>query len=107
ETARPTEPGAHAGMTETIVLRALIGISEHSISFGGFFEFFFGVAVTGIAIGMELHGELAVAALDLLLAGAARDAQHFVIIAFGVGGQKAVLSSRLSVLGCQKQFSVL
>src|SRR6266478_864010 len=34
ETASRTEPGAHAGMTETIVLRALIGVCKHRVSFG-------------------------------------------------------------------------
>jgi hypothetical protein len=36
---------------------------------------------------MELHSELAVGAFDLLLAGAARQTENVVIIAFYVTGQ--------------------
>jgi hypothetical protein len=38
---------------------------------------------------MVRHRKLAVSALDLNLGGGADDTEYFVIIAFGIGGQKS------------------
>ena len=62
-------PAAHAGMPEAVVLRALVGIAEHFIGFGRFLELFFRLFIAGVAVGVELHGYLAVRLFDLILRG--------------------------------------
>jgi len=66
----------------TIVERTFLTIGQNGICFAALLEFFFRVRIVRIAVGMVLQGQLAVGALDLLLAGATLDAQDFVIISF-------------------------
>jgi hypothetical protein len=73
---------AKARMPETVVHVALVGIGEHGIGFRRLLEVLFGDLVTGIAIGMVFECELAIRALDLLVGGGARNAEHLVIVAF-------------------------
>ena len=51
-------------MAEAIVRGALLRIAQNAIGFGGFFEFFLGCVIAGIAIGMILHRELAIGGLQ-------------------------------------------
>src|SRR5215469_9502405 len=74
-------------MAKLIVTGALLAIDEHAVRFACLFEFFFRLRIPGIAVRVILHRQLAVRALDLLIAGAAFDAQNFVIIAFCLCGQ--------------------
>jgi hypothetical protein len=69
---------------EAIVGGALLGVGEHGVGLGALLEAFLRVRIIGIAVGMMLQGELAVGALDLLLARGADYTQDFVIIAFAV-----------------------
>src|SRR5581483_8878714 len=94
-----TARAAHARVSEAIVLRALVAVGEHRVRLAALLEAFFGIAVAGIPVGMVLHGQLAVGALDFLLAGAARHPQHLVVVAFCVGCQNSVLGFQFSVLG--------
>src|SRR5262249_10594338 len=73
---------AHTSMTKLIVTGALLTIDEHAVRFAGFLELLFRLRIVGIAVRVILHRQLAVRALDLLIAGAAFYAQNFVIIAF-------------------------
>ena len=59
------------GVPEAIVLRAPLGIAEHLIGFRSFLEPLLRSFVSRIAIGMVLHGQLAVGLLDFLFAGVA------------------------------------
>ena len=62
---------ADGGMAEAVVGGAFVGVGEHGIGFGRFLELLLGFRVAGVAVGVVLHGELAVGAFDLLIAGTA------------------------------------
>jgi hypothetical protein len=68
ETRARTGRGAHSGMTVAVIERALLGISQHRVGFGDFLEAFFRIRIVRIPIGMVLHGELAISALQFLIA---------------------------------------
>src|SRR5579883_1395762 len=74
-------------VTEAVIRRTLLGIHQDRIGLGHFFEFLFGVGIVRISIRMVLHGELAVRALDLLLATLPLDPEDLVVVAFHVTGQ--------------------
>src|ERR1700682_6484942 len=79
--AAPAHALRKGRMTEAIVSRALIGIDQDVVGFAELFEFFFGVRVVGVFVGVIFDGEFAVGALHFLLRRGARDGQHFVVIA--------------------------
>src|SRR5262249_23756758 len=70
------------GMTEAIIGGALVAVLEDVIGFVELLEAVLALLVTRIAVRMVLHGQLAEGRLDLHLAGGARHAQDFVVIAF-------------------------
>ncbi len=74
--------GFHAGMTEAVVEAALLGIGQNRIGFGRLLEPIFRGLVAGVPIGMRLHRDLPVGALELALVGRSGDAEHFVVVAF-------------------------
>src|SRR5690606_11869168 len=57
---------AYTGMAITVILCFLICIAQHFISFSGFFEFFFRGLISGVAVRMVLHRDLAVGLFDLV-----------------------------------------
>src|SRR6185437_14380888 len=61
---------AHPGVAKAVVLRTLILVRKDAIRLAGFFEFFFGSLVARIAVGVILHGEFAVCALEFLISAA-------------------------------------
>src|SRR6266705_366080 len=69
-------------MAVLVIALALLRVTEHAVRFRGFLELLFRFRIAGIAVWMELHGQLTVRALDLLLRGRAGHAQYFVIVAF-------------------------
>src|SRR5262245_64336903 len=69
-------------MTEAVVDMPLVGVGEHGVSLRRLLEPIFGNLVAGIAIRMVLERELAIRALDLLIGGGARNAEHLVVVAF-------------------------
>ena len=71
----------HAGVAETVVRRPLVGLAQDLIGLRRLLEALLGLRVAGITIGMQLEGELAVGALEVLLASRAIDPEHFVIVA--------------------------
>jgi len=71
------------GVTKTIVSGAFIRIHQHIIGFAELFEFLFGVRIARIFVRMKFYGELAIGTLHVLRRGIARNAEHFVVIAFG------------------------
>ena len=74
-------------MTETVVAGALLAVGENGIGLAALLEALFSIRIVGIAVGMKLQGELAIGALNFLIAGGARDAQYLVIVAFHCRGQ--------------------
>jgi len=71
-------------VTELIVALALGGIGEDLVRLGAFLEAKLSLALVAIgAVGVELHRQAAIGALDLLAVGEFRDAQDFVIVSFG------------------------
>ena len=79
--AGPPAAPANAGVPEPVVARALVGVGQHGVRLGGLLELLLGGLVAGIAIGMMLERQLAVGALDLLIAGRTADAEHVVVVA--------------------------
>ena len=77
--------GRALGLTQAVVAvlvveLALLGIGEDLVRRGGFLELRLGLGVAWVAIGVVLHRQAAVGALDLLRVGGFGDAQHFVIV---------------------------
>ena len=62
---------AQAGVAEAVVDAALFAVRQNGVGFAALFEFFFGVGIIGIAVGMELQRQFAIGALDLLIGGGA------------------------------------
>src|SRR5260370_12287391 len=76
-TAQAVEPAiAVALVTLTFLL-----IVQNVIRLGGFLEFLFRLLIADIAVGMILHGQLAVSAFDFFLVGLFFDPQDVVIVA--------------------------
>ena len=71
---------ARPRVTEAVVEAALLGIAEDLVRLRGLLEPVLRRLVTGVAIGVQLHGELAVGALELGGVGGARDAQDLVVV---------------------------
>ena len=73
---------ADAGVAEAIVAGALVGVGEHRVGLGRFLELLLGRLVARVAIGVVLQRQLAVGALDLLIASrVAGDAEDLVVVA--------------------------
>jgi hypothetical protein len=87
ETTTLSGPPAQSRVAVAIVGGALFRVGEHSVSFAYFFEFFFGIRIIRIAVGMILERKFAVGALEFYFRNRAGHAQYFVVIAFCVGGQ--------------------
>ena len=81
-------------MTEAVVARALLAVGKNGVGLAAFLEALFRLRIAGVAIGVVLQRQLAIGALELLVAGRAGDAQNLVIVAFSVAGQKCLPLSR-------------
>lgn len=75
---------AESCMTILIVLRPLLWVRQHLVSFRNLLKIFFRLFVAGIAVGMILKSKLSVRLLDLVITGIATDAQQLVIVVFAV-----------------------
>ena len=71
----------HAGMAELVVGRALLAVRQDLVGFLGFLEVLLGLGIVRVAVGVPLHCELAISALDVLFRGVLVHSQHFVVIA--------------------------
>src|SRR5262249_47570869 len=70
----------HAGVAVLVIASALVGVHQHAVGLGALLELLFRLAVPRIAVGVVLHRQLTVGALDLLLGGRAGHAQDFVVV---------------------------
>src|SRR5690606_7386293 len=82
------------GMAEPVIGRALLRVLERVIGLVDFLELVFRFRVPGIAIGMVLHCELAIGALQRRLVGALLAAENLVKVAFGQVFSPTVRSRR-------------
>jgi len=82
ETASKSSALLKRCVTEAIVSRTFLGIHQCVIRFAQFLEFFFRMRIVRVLIGVILHCQLPVSALDLVTGSIPIDAEHFVIIAF-------------------------
>ena len=73
------------GMAEAVIGGALVAVLEDLVGLVDFLEAVLAVGVAGIAVGVELHRELAIGGLEIGVGRAAFDAQHLVIVALGHG----------------------
>ena len=78
EIARPAAAVLEGSMTEAVIGRALLLVLQDVISLADVLEFLFRRLVPGIAVGVPLHGELAVGFLQILGAAALRYPQQLV-----------------------------
>ncbi len=81
--ARSTLEG---GMTEAVIRRATLRVLEAFVGLADFPETDFGGVIAGVAIGMKLHRELAVARLEARVVAGADYAQHLVEVALAHAG---------------------
>ena len=90
-------PGAgDSRVTELVVARPLVRIGEHAVRLGGFLEAFLRGRVVRIPVRVVLQRQLAVRALQLLLADAARDAEHLVVVALAHALATLTMAARSS-----------
>ncbi len=66
------------GVAEAVIGGALLGVLQDVVGLVQLLELGLGVLVALVAVGVPLHGELAIGLLQVLLAGVAGDAQHLV-----------------------------
>ena len=64
ETPTGTARIAHSRMAEAVIERPLLRVGQHGVGFGDFLEAFFGIRIIRVSIGMVLHGQLAISALQ-------------------------------------------
>ena len=67
-------------MTESVISGPFVFIAEHLVGFGCLLEFLFGRFVSGVTIGMVLHGDLAVGLFDLSIFGSFAYSKNFIVI---------------------------
>ena len=77
---RARAEAARCLMSESIVPGALLRIAKHFVGFGQLLEVLLGLLVARVLVGMELDGELAERALQLLRVAGALDAEDLVIV---------------------------
>ena len=63
-----------------VIAGPLLRVRQHLVGFVHLLKAFFGLLVTGIAVGVVLHGQFAISAFDLARAGVAGDTQDLIII---------------------------
>ena len=79
-----THVGIDPGVAVLVVGRLLLRVGQHLVGFLDLLELglrFLG-GITLVAVRVVFHGQLAVGLLDFVVAGIARNAEHFVIVAF-------------------------
>ena len=75
--------GGNALVAEAIKGRALLRIAQNAVSLGSFLEFFFGVVIAGVAVGMMLQSKLPIGSLEHLVVTVPGYTEDFIIVALG------------------------
>ena len=81
-TKATTGIGIDTGMAKAIIGFTLLGIGQHLVGLFGLFEFFFRFLIARIAIGVELHRELAIRFFQLFFTRVLCNPEHIVKISF-------------------------
>src|SRR5229473_1668535 len=81
-------------VAEAVVAGALLRVGEHLVRLGDLLELLLGLLVAFVLVGVELDGELAEGALQLLRGAGPFDAEHFVVVVLGVGLHEGSTSRR-------------
>ena len=68
-------------MTKRIILLTFFSVGQNVVGFVDFFEFFFGLFVTWVDIGVIFTRELAECFLDVRIAGVFINPEHLIVIA--------------------------
>jgi hypothetical protein len=76
-----------SGVPEPVIPRPLLRIGKHRVCLAALLKLLFRLGIVGVTVGMVLHRQLAVGALDFLVARRAAHSQNFVVIAFYFGRQ--------------------
>src|SRR5690554_683427 len=69
------------GMSELVIGGPSIGVGQHLVGFGGFFELLFGLFISRITVRVILHGKTPISLLNLFFVRRLWNTQYFVIIA--------------------------
>ena len=77
-----TKVGIHTGKAVLVVALALLLIGKHLVGLSCLLELFLGFLVAGVAVGVILHGGLAVGPLYFIGAGGFVYPQHLIVITF-------------------------
>ena len=75
----------NTGVTELIIGCAFLSVAQHFIGFFDFLEAHFRLGVTRVAIRMVFHRQTAIGFFQVGVTRSVRNAQYFVIVAFGHG----------------------
>jgi hypothetical protein len=67
-------------VTVAVIGGTLVRIAERLIGLAELFEFFLGLVISGVFIRVEFNGQLAVGALQILLADIPIDAENLIVI---------------------------
>ena len=67
-------------MAEPVVGLTLARVGKHLVGLFDLLELFLRILAVRVAVGVKLHGELAVRLLDLVVRGVFRQAEHFVVV---------------------------
>jgi len=78
--------GVDAGVAELVVAFSFLGVGEDLVGLAELLEAAFGVGVAGVEVGVVLPCKATVGGSDVVVAGAAFDAEDLVIVALGHGG---------------------
>jgi hypothetical protein len=81
-------------MTIAVIAIAFFGIAQNFISLGGLLELVLGLLVADVAVGMKLHGQLAIRSFDFLSVGGFLDAENLVITALDSGHERLLVAQQ-------------
>lgn len=70
-----------AGMAELVVASLLVGVAEDIVGLGSLLEFFLGILVAGVTVGVIFEGQLTVGLFQIVGGGVLVDAENLIIIA--------------------------
>src|ERR1051325_9479950 len=105
ETAGKRSAVAERGVTELVILRALLGIAEDGIRLRDFLEALLRLFVSGIAVGMILERQLAVGFFELFFVGVTGDTEDFVVIALAVQFEPSLVQKNFYLYITEKPLS--
>jgi hypothetical protein len=83
ETTPPPGSPLYSGVTKPVVELSLLVVAQYLVGLGGFLELLLCLGIAGVAIRVELEGQLTVGLLDLIGGGLLLHSEDFVVVALG------------------------